>query len=210
MPQAVFLEATLILWLCWTDRRTWSLPSAHSLPTRVWWMRLSASKLVRNLCSSSISSFKYAHPFTPAHVEVDPQTVNPPPNGLPSPSASLHFNAPPKKRRIQLQSASDPLFAELRDKNFAVVGGTLNRVAHRINADYESRHAAMQGSVSQMRNFVGRLQGLQAEHQALRVHTALTDQVMQTTMGEEFNQALEIQQSKPLLASAFSKPHDSH
>lgn len=104
---------------------------------------------------------------------MDPNTVNPPPNALPSPSATLTFAAPTKRKRVQLQSASDPLFAELRDKNFAVVGGVLNRVARRINADYESRHAAMQGTVSQMRNFVGRLQGLQSEHQALRLRKFL-------------------------------------
>lgn len=95
--------------------------------------------------------------------------VNPPPNALPSPSATLTFTAAAKKKRVQLQASNDALFSELRDKNFAVVGGVLNRVARRINTEYESRHSAMQGSVSQMRGFVGRLQELQVEHQALRL-----------------------------------------
>lgn len=124
--------------------------------------------------SATLAPFSLTVKFAPAHVEVDPNTVNPPPNALPSPSATLTFAAPTKKKRVQLQSATDPLFAELRDKNFAVVGGVLNRVARRINADYESRHAAMQGSVSQMRNFVGKLHGLQAEHQALRLRGSLS------------------------------------
>lgn len=95
--------------------------------------------------------------------------VNPPPNAMPSPSAALTFAQAPKKKKIALSSSNDALFAELRDKNFAVVGGVLNRVAKRINADYESRHTAMQGTINQMRSFVGRLGGLQAEHQALRL-----------------------------------------
>ena len=65
----------------------------------------------------------------------------------------------------------DPLFAELRDKNFTVVGGTLNRVAKRINENYEQRHAAQ--TVGQMREFVGKLSALQAEHQALRLRAFL-------------------------------------
>jgi hypothetical protein len=92
---------------------------------------------------------------------------------MPSPSTALtNFAAPAKKKKIHLQS-TDALYAELRDKNFAVVGPILNKVARRINADYESRHAAMAGSVTQMRSFVGKLGGLQAESQALRLRAFL-------------------------------------
>jgi len=49
--------------------------------------------------------------------------------------------------------------------------------------------------VGQMREFVGKLSGLQAEHQALRLHTGLTEQIMSTTGTDEFNKALEIQQN---------------
>ena len=57
-----------------------------------------------------------------AHVEVDPNLVNPPPNAVPSPSTALtNVAAPAKKKKIHLHS-SDTLFAELRDKNFAVCG----------------------------------------------------------------------------------------
>ncbi|CAG8795650.1 9439_t:CDS:2, partial [Cetraspora pellucida] len=41
-----------------------------------------------------------------------------------------------KKKNFALNSG-DKLFARLRDINFAVVGGVLNRVAKRINEDYE-------------------------------------------------------------------------
>lgn len=130
-----------------------------------------------------------------AFVEVDPALTNPVPP-TPSSSSAAQFGAlagPPKKKKHLLStlgtgaassssstaggpsghasanqpSGGDPLFGELRDKNFTVVGALLNRVAKRINENYEQRHAAQ--TVSQMRDFVGKLSGLQAEHQALRL-----------------------------------------
>ena len=107
-------------------------------------------------------------------MEVDQNLVNPPPTALPSPSTTLtQFAQPAKKKKIHLTS-NDSLFHEIRDRNFATVGAALNRVAKRINADYEARHAAMAGSVPQMRAFVGRLGGLQAEHQAARLRRFFT------------------------------------
>lgn len=123
-------------------------------------------------------------------VEVDPALTNPIPP-TPSSSTASQFgalNGPPKKKKHLLSTignaasssssqapqqgqnafqGGDPLFGELRDKNFTIVGALLNRVAKRINLDYEQRHAAQ--TVSQMRDFVGKLSGLQAEHQALRL-----------------------------------------
>jgi vacuolar protein sorting-associated protein 33A len=77
-------------------------------------------------------------------------------------------NAP--KRKKHLLSSSDSLFAEIRDKNFAVVGTVLNRVAKKINADYEGRHQAK--TPGQLRDFVGKMSSLQADHQALRLRTS--------------------------------------
>ena len=157
-------------------------------------------------------------------VEVDPALTNPAPP-TPSSSAAPHSGAqgaPPRKKKHLLStlgtsssstagSASaknsaigqqqqpaapggDPLFSDLRDRNFTVIGGILNRIAKRINTDYEGRHSAQ--TVGQIREFVGKLSGLQAEHQALRLHTGLTEQIMSTTGTAEFNRVLEIQQSE--------------
>ncbi len=52
-------------------------------------------------------------------------------------AATLAQSSPPaKKKKISLNSG-DKLFSQLRDVNFAVVGGVLNRIARRINEDYE-------------------------------------------------------------------------
>ncbi|KAF7727274.1 hypothetical protein EC973_007790 [Apophysomyces ossiformis] len=97
-----------------------------------------------------------------------------------------------KKKKYVLNSG-DKLFAQLRDQNFAVVGGMLNKIAKRINENYEERHHAK--TVAQIRDFVGRLGELQQEHQSLRVHTGIAEQIVERTITEEFNKILEVQQN---------------
>ncbi|KAG0371871.1 MAG: Sec1-like protein [Linnemannia gamsii] len=100
--------------------------------------------------------------------------------------------APGKKKKVPL-NGGDKLFDELRDLNFAVVGGLLNKVAKRINADYEERHNAK--TVPQIRQFIVKMGGLAAEHQSLRLHTALAEEIMNYTMTDDFNRILEVQQN---------------
>lgn len=147
-----------------------------------------------------------------AHVEVDPSLLNPAPVASTStPSATAGFNTALPKKKKHLLASTDTLFSELRDKNFAVVGGILNKTARRLNDDYEKRHLAK--TPAELRQFVGQLSGLQLEHQALRLRrsilplpdthayafdtsdTGLTEQIMAVTATDEFNTALEIQQS---------------
>lgn len=73
------------------------------------------------------------------------------------------------KTRKQPLNSTDLLYASLRDSNFAIVGTILNRVARRLMEDYEGRHQAK--TVSQIREFVNKLGGLQAEHHSLRLRT---------------------------------------
>ncbi|KAF9942459.1 hypothetical protein BGZ67_001441 [Mortierella alpina] len=101
-------------------------------------------------------------------------------------------SVPGKKKKVPL-NGGDKLFEELRDLNFAVVGGLLNKVAKRINADYEERHNAK--TVPQIRQFITKMGGLAAEHQSLRLHTALAEEIMNYTMTDDFNRILEVQQN---------------
>lgn len=71
-----------------------------------------------------------------------------------------------RKRKLPLDS-SDKLFHSIRDNNFARVGNVLNKIAHRLNDDYEGRHQAK--TVTQLKEFVNKLGGLQTEHQSLRL-----------------------------------------
>ena len=119
-------------------------------------------------------------------ISIDASLTAPPVPPTPSSSTATQFgaqhSAQKKKKHLlstlsagssaqQGQNGADPLFADLRDRNFAVVGTYLNKIAKRINDNYEARHAAQ--TVGQMREFVGKLSGLQAEHQALRLRKSI-------------------------------------
>ena len=116
-----------------------------------------------------------------ALVELDASVIAPPPSS-PSASSSVAHQTPPSRTRKHPLNSSDPLYASLRDVNFAIVGTILNRVARRLSDDYEvhilfqvadfqGRHQAK--TVSQIKEFVNRLTGLQAEHQSLRLRMHL-------------------------------------
>lgn len=158
-------------------------------------------------------------------VELDASLVNPAQQqqptakGVPTTTTatastpSLNTTAPTKKKKYVLNS-SDKLFSQLRDQNFAVVGGMLNKIAKRINENYEERHHAK--TVAQIRDFVGRLSELQQEHQSLKIRksiffffffrkdlpnlkrldTGIAEEIIGHTVTDEFNKVLEVQQSK--------------
>lgn len=88
-----------------------------------------------------------------AHIEVDPVLLDP--------------NATGSKKRKHHLSAEDRLFADLRDLNFAIVGSRLSRLAKKLEGDYGG--AKNLKTVSQMKDFVGKLGGLQNEQQSLRL-----------------------------------------
>lgn len=90
-----------------------------------------------------------------------------PPGGGSGSGTQSSATAPTGKKKKVPLNGGDKLFDELRDLNFAVVGGLLNKVAKRINADYEERHNAK--TVPQIRQFIVKMGGLAAEHQSLRL-----------------------------------------
>lgn len=110
-----------------------------------------------------------------------------------------------QKRKIQLD-ASDQLFSQLRDANFAIVGDILNKVARRLETDYESRHTAK--STTELREFVNKLPTYQLEHQSLRVHTNLAEEIMRNTRSDIFRKILEVQQNNAAGADPTYQ-HDS-
>ncbi|CAK5280414.1 unnamed protein product [Mycena citricolor] len=135
-----------------------------------------------------------------SHVELPVSLLSPP-----APGANVNPPAAPvsslkkveAKKKHHLSTSTDPLFAELRDLNFSAIGRRLNKVARRLDEDYKGRHQAK--TVAQLRDFVGKLGGLQSEHQSLRLHTGLSEIIVPMTRTDIFNKTLEIQQN--LLAS---------
>ncbi|KAF3484040.1 vacuolar protein sorting-associated protein 33A [Arthroderma uncinatum] len=129
------------------------------------------------------------------HTEVDSSII-----GYAAPQASSQGQASSAaatskqslKRKIQVDS-SDQLFSQLRDANFAIVGGILNKVARRLESDYESRHGAK--STSELREFVNKLPAYQAEHSSLKIHTNLAEEIMRHTRSDIFRRTLGVQQN---------------
>ena len=107
------------------------------------------------------------------------------------------------KRKIQLDS-TDTLFSQLRNTNFAVVGVHLNKVARRLESDYEGGKGAR--STSELKDFVNKLPGYQQEHQSLRIHTNLAEDMMRHTRSDIFTRVLEVQQN----LAAGSDPSYQH
>lgn len=123
----------------------------------------------------------------------------------PTPQAQESSKSPQQakqgmKRKIQLD-ASDQLFNQLRDANFAIVGDILNKVARRLENEYETRHSAK--STNELRDFVNKLPSYQLEHQSLRIHTNLAEEIMRLTRSETFRKILEVQQSNAAGADAI-------
>ncbi|PFH52295.1 hypothetical protein AMATHDRAFT_46418 [Amanita thiersii Skay4041] len=132
-----------------------------------------------------------------SHVELPTSLLSPPtPAGAGSSSSSTSANVSVKKeskKKHHLTAMSDPLFAELRDLNFSSVGKRLNKVARRLDENYKTNLQSK--TVAQLRDFVGKLGGLQSEHQSLRLHTGLSELIVPHTHSEQFNKSLEIQQT---------------
>ncbi|KAJ6028173.1 hypothetical protein N7540_003749 [Penicillium herquei] len=126
----------------------------------------------------------------------------------PAPQAQESSKSPQQtkqglKRKIQLD-ASDQLFNQLRDANFAIVGDILNKVARRLETEYETRHSAK--TTNELREFVNKLPSYQLEHQSLRVHTNLAEEIMRLTRSETFRKILDVQQNN----AAGSDPVSQH
>ncbi|GFZ50066.1 hypothetical protein JCM24511_07819 [Saitozyma sp. JCM 24511] len=127
-----------------------------------------------------------------SHIEVDPGLLDPQQASTPS-STALPSTPIAKKRKHHLSAQKDRLLGEIRDLNFAIVGSRLSKLARRLEGDYGGVKNLK--SVSQMKDFVGKLGGLQSEQQNLRLHTGLTEQLMPITKTDEFNKSLEAQQN---------------
>lgn len=110
-----------------------------------------------------------------------------------------------RKRAIQLDS-SDKLYDQLRDANFAIVGGLLNKVARRlqqVQTDYESKHKTK--TLAELKEFVGQLPGYQQGHQSARIHTGLAEEIIKHTRTDQFKGLLEMQQNLAAGADSSSQ-----
>lgn len=122
--------------------------------------------------------------------EVDSSVVGgaaPPPPGQ-SGSASTSM-----KRKILIDS-KDSLYSTLGDSNFAIVGNLLNKAARRLQSSTERNQLAAK-STAELREFVAKLPGYQAEQASLKLHTSLAEEIIKFTHTDVFRRSLEVQQN---------------
>lgn len=96
------------------------------------------------------------------------------------------------KQPVQLDS-TDGLFHQLRSVNFALVGPMLNKVARRLQTDFDGHNKAQDSQ--QLREFVNKLPSIKEEHKSLALHTNLAADMTKHTSSETFNRELEVQQN---------------
>ena len=123
--------------------------------------------------------------------EVDSSVVGPA-SGAQQPGKAAETPSKGLKRKVPLD-ANDKLFDQLRDANFAIVDGLLNKVARRLQSDMQSRHEAK--TTTELRDFVSKLPGYEVEKQNLKVHIGLTEDILKYTQTDIFRRCLEIQQN---------------
>ncbi|KAF2035844.1 Sec1-like protein [Setomelanomma holmii] len=97
------------------------------------------------------------------------------------------------KRKIMIDP-KDTLYNELGDANFAIVGNLLNKVARRLQSSTERNQLAAK-TTSELRDFVAKLPGYQAEQASLKLHTSLAEEIIKYTRNETFTHSLEVQQN---------------
>ncbi|KAI1802474.1 vacuolar protein sorting 33A-like protein [Daldinia bambusicola] len=124
--------------------------------------------------------------------DIDSTIVGAPPQSTSQSTPNPTANTLSRKRKIQLDS-SDKLYDGLRDANFAIVGTLLNKVARRLQSDYDSRHSSK--TTAELKDFVKKLPGYQTEHQSLKIHTGLAEEIMKQTRTDQFSRMLEVQQN---------------
>lgn len=105
-------------------------------------------------------------------------------------------NTTQNRKRTVVLDGSDKLYEQLRDSNFAIVGNQLNKVARRlqqVQSDYETKHKTK--TISELKDFVSQLPGYQQEHQNVRLHTGLAEEIIKHTKSDQFIGLLEVQQN---------------
>ncbi|KAH8817722.1 ATP binding protein [Flagelloscypha sp. PMI_526] len=143
-----------------------------------------------------ILCIKHSHVDLPASLVSSSQNPEPTPAAPPTTPATTSALQQMTKKKYHLTPANDPLFKDLKDLNLSHVGKTLSRIAHYLNEEYQGWKDK---PTAQLKDFVGKLSGLQSERQALALHTGILELLDQATKTQQFNQSQEIQQN--LLAS---------
>ncbi|KAJ4345865.1 Vacuolar protein-sorting-associated protein 33 [Didymosphaeria variabile] len=121
--------------------------------------------------------------------EVDSSVV-----GGAAPQPGQSGSASTSRERKILIDSKDPLYATLGDSNFAIVGNLLNKAARRLQSS-TGRDQLAAKTTAELRDFVAKLPGYQAEQASLKLHTSLAEEIIKYTHTDIFRRSLEVQQN---------------
>ncbi|KAL5116937.1 Vacuolar protein-sorting-associated protein 33 [Pleosporales sp. CAS-2024a] len=138
--------------------------------------------------------------ITANQTEVDSSIIGPA-NPQQSGSASTSM-----KRKIMIDP-KDALYSQLSDANFAIVGNLLNKAARQLQST-TGRDQLAAKTTAELREFVAKLPGFQAEQASLKLHTSLAEEIIKHTRNDTFTRSLEVQQNIMSGADA-STQHDT-
>ncbi|KAK5579940.1 hypothetical protein RB653_009629 [Dictyostelium firmibasis] len=121
--------------------------------------------------------------------------VVPPQNQQSAPASAPSSASPPaqiKKVPFPLHS-NDKVYSEIRDTNFSVLCGLLNKKAKDIDEYYKM--FKQNQSISAIRDYMKKLASYQMEHNSLRIHTCITEQILDVTKSPLFMKGIETEQN---------------
>mmetsp|Transcript_24321 Transcript_24321/g.72126 ORF Transcript_24321/g.72126 Transcript_24321/m.72126 type:complete len:340 (+) Transcript_24321:844-1863(+) len=95
----------------------------------------------------------------------------------------------PVKREL---NSSDALYAQLRNRNFGDMGPLLQKLSRDVQEGQEERHAAH--TVSQLRDFMRKLQQLEAMRKSLSLHVSLAERLQRHTAAPAFHARIAAEQ----------------
>ncbi|KAM9994732.1 hypothetical protein ACTFIY_000926 [Dictyostelium cf. discoideum] len=110
----------------------------------------------------------------------------------PPPPAQHSPPLPVKKVPFPLHS-NDKVYSEIRDTNFSVLCGLLNKKAKDIDEYYKMFKQTQ--SISAIRDYMKKLASYQMEHNSLRIHTCITEQILDVTKSPLFMKGIETEQN---------------
>lgn len=118
---------------------------------------------------------------------IDASVCSPPFEAI-TDEASLPFRHP--DGIVPLHS-NDTIFQDLRDRNFAAVGGVLRNKSLEVKASYEERKTAT--ALKQIKEFMSRLPETQARHRQIGIHTNIATEIGRTTQNPSFRERIAIE-----------------
>lgn len=81
------------------------------------------------------------------------------------------------KTKKHVLNNKDPVFAEIRDKGFEMVGEVLNMIAVRLQHEEEERHNM---TTMELKEFASKLGSIQSQRQSLSIHQKLYEYILKT------------------------------